>query len=222
MTERPSVTAVIPVKPLERALGRLASVLSGPARRDLQWEMLGSVLGACVDAEGIERIIVVSADPHVRGLAHAFGARVLVDHHPPRGMNAAVALGCEAARLAGADAALVLTADLPLARATDLDSVIGGGQVAAGVVCVPSRDGTGTNAMLLRGPRVIDPQLGPESFVRHRRQARRRGVPFACRPVEGLALDIDTSDDLAALADLDAAWGDIVVSFGAPALEGVR
>jgi 2-phospho-L-lactate/phosphoenolpyruvate guanylyltransferase len=208
------VAAVIPVKPLDAALGRLSGVLPASDRRDLQWEMLGAVLSACAECEGLSRVVVVTGDATVGGLARAFGARVVSDHQPPRGMNAAVRIGCERVAAAGLGGALVLTADLPLIRPSDLEEIVarrpGGGE---GVLCVPSRDGTGTNALLLCGPRVIEPQLGPDSLARHEAQARRRRVRSARLAVANLALDVDTPEDLAVLDALSPEWVD---SRGAP------
>ena len=81
-------------------------------------------------------------------------------------MNAAVDRGlAEAVAAAGAEAALVLTADLPLAQPGGHRR--GPGRRAAGPLgrlLVPSRDGTGTNAMLLRPPGGAAPRLGPDSL----------------------------------------------------------
>lgn len=127
------------------------------------------------------------------------GARVVADHDPPRGMNAAVGRGLETVAAAGADGALVLVADLPLARAEDLEAVIAAPAPRRSVVLVPSHDGTGTNAMLLRPPEALAPRLGVDSRARHLDQAARRGVASVVLPMERLALDIDTPRDLAAL-----------------------
>jgi len=67
-TAMPSVSAVIPVKPLEAALGRLAGVLPAGIRRDLQWEMLEIVLWACArsGAVGRDRVTGVPGSPACR------------------------------------------------------------------------------------------------------------------------------------------------------------
>ena len=117
--------AVLPVKPLRGALRRLTPALDAPVRRELQVAMLTDVLAAAAGARELAAVMVVTSDPAARGMAEAIaGARVVPDHHPPRGMNAAVVRGLEAVAAAGADGALVLTADLPLARPEDLDAVV--------------------------------------------------------------------------------------------------
>jgi 2-phospho-L-lactate guanylyltransferase len=194
------VLAVIPVKPLAGALGRLGGALGPPARRALQVAMLADVLGACRAAPALAGTLVVTADPEVEVLARGAGARVVAEGEGPRGMNAAVRQGLAAAGRAGAGAALVLTADLPLVGPDDLAALVAlAPERAPAAALAPSRDGTGTNAMLLRPPAALAPRLGPGSLARHLAQAARRGVAVAVCERPGLALDVDTPDDLAAL-----------------------
>ena len=69
-----------------------------------------------------------------------------------------------------------------------------------GLVIVPDRHGTGTNALVLSPPDAIEPSFGPGSFARHVAAAEAAGVPHRVEEVPGLALDVDTPDDLAELA----------------------
>lgn len=196
-----SATAVVPVKPLAGALGRLGRILEPAERRALQAAMLRDVLGACRDARAVTSTVVVTSDPEAGEIARAHGAEMLLDHRPPRGMNAAVEIGLAHAEALGARAALVLTADLPSARGADLDAVTAGLSGPTGVVLSPSLDDTGTNAMLLAPPGVLRPELGIGSRARHLAQAARRGLVVATVRRPGLALDVDTPDDLARLCE---------------------
>jgi 2-phospho-L-lactate guanylyltransferase len=162
--------------------------------------MLADVLGACAATAELAGVVVVTSDPTAAALARArAGATVLPDHDPPQGMNAAVVRGLEAAAGRGAEAVLVLTADLPLAHPDDLAAILAASPPGPSAVLVPSRDGTGTNAMLLRPPGALDPRLGPDSLARHAAQADRRGVVVRRLERPALALDVDTPRDLAAL-----------------------
>ena len=147
---------------------------------------------------GVGRTLVVTADPDAARLARAEGAGTVADHVPPRGMNAAVRLGTRSLAAGGAEAALILMADLPLARAADLEAVLGAAPPGRGVTLVPSRDGTGTNALLVRPPAALAPRLGPGSLARHRAGAARRGLRATVLERPALALDVDTPEDLAA------------------------
>ena len=201
MTGHPGGTwAVLPVKPLRGALRRLTSALEAPVRRELQVAMLTDVLGACAGTGDLAGVMIVTSDPDAAALGAAIaGARVVPDHAPPRGMNAAVARGLEAVAAAGAGGALVLTADLPLARPEDLDAVVAAAPPGPSATLAPSRDGTGTNAMLLRPPGALTPRLGVDSLARHLHQAGRRGVTVTRVDRPNLALDIDTPRDLTEL-----------------------
>lgn len=190
-----SVGAVIPVKPLGRALRRLAGVLDGPARRALQEAMLIDLLTCCQACPQIDPVVVVTSDPQARAIAGAHGAAVLADHVPARGINAAVGIGLSAI---GAQRALVLMADLALAAPEDLAFVLDRALPAPGATLVASRDGTGTNAMLLAPPEVIEPHLGPGSLGLHLEQAARHSVAVRVLERPALGLDVDTPDDLAA------------------------
>lgn len=193
-----AVGAVIPVKPLGAALGRLGEALGAEERRALQAAMLADLLRAVAAVPGVGRTAVVTADPHAARLARAEGAGTVADHLPPRGMNAAVRLGTRSLAEAGAEAALILMADLPLARPADLEAVLAAAPPGPGVTLVPSRDGTGTNALLVRPPQALTPRLGPGSLARHRAGAARRGLSAATLERPALGLDVDTPEDLAA------------------------
>lgn len=204
--------AVLPVKPLRGALRRLTPALDAPVRRALQVAMLTDVLAAIAGARALAGVVVVTSDPEARGMAEAIaGARVVPDHDPPRGMNAAVVRGLEAVAAAGADGALVVTADLPLARPEDLDAVVADAPPGPSATLAPSRDGTGTNAMLLRPPAALAPRLGPASYARHTAQAARRGLPVTRLELPRLALDIDTPADLTALVGVGGACATLEV-----------
>ena len=74
-----------------------------------------------------------------------------------------------------------------------------GDEEQLGVLAVPDRHGTGTNALLLSPPDAIAPSFGPGSFERHAQAARAGGLAYGVAQVPGLVLDVDTPDDLAEL-----------------------
>ena len=193
------IVAVVPVKPLHEALGRLAGVLGSEERRELQEAMLHDVLDACAAAESIDEVVVVTCDPDAAAIAYEHGVGTMPDHVPPRGMNAAVGLGLAYASESGADAAIVVTADLPLADGDDLDALVSGLPGRPGVAIAPSLDWTGTNVMVLAPADALRPELGIGSLERHTVQAAVRGVGLLLVDRPRLALDIDTPSDLTML-----------------------
>lgn len=188
------IPVIIPAKPLDRALQRLGGILDQSERRALQAAMLSDVFAAATAFSS--RVVVVTADELVAALAREHGARVAPDTDPPAGINAAVARGIA---VAGGPGALVVMGDLPHATAEDLRQVTVAHHAGRGVVCALSRDGTGTNAMLLWPGDVIATRFGPDSLAHHVAAAEAADVESTLVTAPGLMLDVDTPDDLAAL-----------------------
>jgi 2-phospho-L-lactate guanylyltransferase len=191
---RSSVPVVVPVKPLDTALRRLAGVLDAPERRALQAAMLSDVLTAAAAFSG--RIVVVTADRLVADLARARGAVIAPDRDPPAGINAAVARGIAAA---GGQSVLVVMGDLPCATEADLRQVAASAPLGRGVTLAVSGDGTGTNAMLLAPPDLIRPSFGVGSLARHLIAVESVEADCTVVTAPGLMLDVDTPADLATL-----------------------
>ena len=115
-------------------------------------------------------MIVVTAEPRAAAAARAAGAHVV--HDPAEaGQSAAAALGIAAAAARGAERALLVPGDCPALDPGEVAALLAGAR-GAGVVIVPDRHGTGTNALLLTPPDVIAPAFGP-GLVRAPRVARR-------------------------------------------------
>jgi len=159
-----------------------------------------NVFAACMVATG-------DADAMLTGLTRS--AAVCLDDishaidPEPGDMNNAVRLGLAAARQHGALTAIVLPADIPLVSRDDLVSLVAAaGHAPRAVIVGASRDGQGTNALLLRPPDIIAPAFGPPSVERHLRLGQAAGAVTRVESNLGLALDVDTPADLAVLADL--------------------
>jgi 2-phospho-L-lactate guanylyltransferase len=193
----PRIAAVVPVKRLDRALGRLAGTLDQDGRRALQVAMLDDVLAATAAALTVAWTLVVTDDPEAAAVALAAGAKVVPEPRPAAGMNGAVAEGLADAERGGAVAALVVMADLPLVTGAALDRLVTRAGEGEGLTIATSRDRSGTNAMVLRPPTLLRPELGVGSRRRHLALAAEREVPATTLDLPELALDVDTDGDLA-------------------------
>ena len=202
-------TAILPVKRFGAAKQRLLEVLDRPSRAAVVRAMLTDVLAAVTDAEQVERVIVITGESRAERIALERAKRVttpievLRDPHDA-GHPEAATLGIIRAISLGAEAVALLPGDCPLLSAGELDAALA--RVEPGrVAVVPDRHGTGTNALLMSPPDAIAPGFGPGSCERHVERARARGLEVDVEPLESLALDLDTPDDLrelaAALAD---------------------
>jgi 2-phospho-L-lactate guanylyltransferase len=129
------------------------------------------------------------------------------------GQSAAALIGIGHALAERYDRVLLVPGDTPLVRPADLAGLL---TAAPGVVIVPDRHGTGTNALLLAPPDAIEPSFGEGSFARHLEAAEQAGVPHRVEEIRTLALDVDTPDDLAELAaELDVRRGQAPSTRGA-------
>ena len=177
------LTAVVPLKSMEHAKGRLSGVLDPARRGALARQMADHVLQTLREA-GVSPVRVANGD---------------------HDLNADVA---EAARLAqseGATDLLLVMADLPYLAPADIAALVEAGRQSSpdgrAVVIGEAKDG-GTNALLLRPPTVLNFSFSREhrSSQTHAAQARAAGIEPIVLRRPGLAQDIDTPADLANLA----------------------
>jgi 2-phospho-L-lactate guanylyltransferase len=197
-------TAIIPVKRFGVAKQRLLEALDRPGRAALVKAMLADVLAATASAELTERVIVVTGERRAERIAlrRPRPAPPLEVFRDPQdvGHSEAATLGIVRAKALGAGCVALLPGDCPLLDPAELDAALE--RMRSGrVAIVPDRHGTGTNALLLSPPDAIGPAFGPDSCARHADRARRTEHEVAIEPLDSLGLDVDTPDDLAALAE---------------------
>ena len=196
-----SLVVVLPVKELGRAKARLGESGVRPADRvALATGMLTDVLEALERSRLVDDVVVVTSDKQVEVLARGYGNQVIADD-PAGGHSEAAAIGARWALDDGAFHALLLPSDTPAIDHEEIDVLADLLADGPEVVIVPDRHGTGTNALLLTPPDVIQPSFGPGSRERHERLAREAGAKVRIAQVPSLLLDIDTADDLDALAE---------------------
>ncbi len=190
--------ALLPAKPLSLAKTRLRPALGDADRMAVAHAMFADVLQALLAATALDRVLVVTADPRLAAHALAAGAGV-VDEGAPRGLNGAVALGTALAGQQGAQAVVVVLSDVPLVCSTDVEELLAR-TPRPGIAVVPSKEGTGTNAIVHRPPAIVPPCFGGRSLERHASTAERRHVACTIWRNARIAFDIDEPDDLTAFA----------------------
>jgi 2-phospho-L-lactate guanylyltransferase len=193
-----SALAVVPVKNFDRAKQRLKDEGYSVSRRALVESMLTDVLMALRRAETIDAAIVVTQDRAAERLALAWDAEVVADPDEAS-HSAAAAIGIKEAQRRGARSVLIVAGDCPALLQGEVDALLRRHVGRPGVVVIPDRHGTGTNALLLTPPDAIVPAFGPGSCERHVSIANAAGVPVEVVEVPSLAIDIDTVADLEAL-----------------------
>ncbi len=191
------IAALVPVKGLYEAKGRLADLLTQDERRHLALAMLEDVLRALQAVPRIDHAAVVSPDSAVLDRARELDAEPIAEPPSCRGVNQALSHASAALLERGADALLVIAADIPTALPADIEAIL---EVlpAHGIAVAPTND-RGTGALALRPPGVIPFRYGRRSSVLHKREAVARGLPARVLHLASLARDVDEPDDLAEL-----------------------
>jgi len=191
-------TAILPIKRLDAAHGRLAPVLDPKERRLLAEAMFLDFLLKIRHSRTIDTTLVVTSDPAVERQTRWLGHTVL-EQAEDAGHSQAASAGARAAMEAGAERVAMLPADCPLFEPDELDHRLGNTPRAA--LIIPDRHRTGTNALVLSPPDAFEPSFGPDSCARHVSCARAAGLGFALEEVGSLALDLDTPQDMRDLRD---------------------
>lgn len=200
-----STFAILPVKRFEGAKRRLEGALPAGPRRALAEAMYVDVLTALRRAQGIDRVLVLTADPAAQRVAEGYDALPL-DDPSESGQNHALERGITHARELGASRVLCVAGDCPMLDPAEIDALLGRPRTADRyAVILPDRHGSGTNGLLLCPPDGMRPAFGRDSLARHRAMAEEAGLAVEIAELESFALDVDTPDDFAALKELVAA-----------------
>jgi len=195
------VFVIIPVKRLENAKSRLSSLLTNNERKHFCLKMLEDVLRTVKSTKQVHETVVVSKDPMVSQIAKNFEVMYLKERKT--GLNKTVSEAVDWCVEEGATSVLVLPADIPLVMPTDLNRIFALGEKASMVIS-PSRNGKGTNALLLTPPKVSPTFYGPRSFQRHIEEATKLKISFRRYRSPRIALDIDTVEDFTHFISLGA------------------
>lgn len=191
-----STIAILPVKSFGAAKQRLAGALGAGSRQALAQAMFSDVLASLRRVPGLDAVAVVTADRVAESAALGERVRVLRDTEQA-GQSPAALIGIRYALDAGFGRVLLVPGDTPLLDPAEVADLL---ERSPAIAIVPDRHGTGTNALLLSPPDVFEPSFGPESFARHTSAARAASAAYSVERVPTLELDVDTPEDLAALA----------------------
>jgi len=192
-----SLWVIIPVKPLNRAKSRLASVLSPEMRYQFAETMLRHILSVTTHVRQVTGTLVISRDTKALAIARDLGAKT-IQESSRSDLNPALARATEVVRVWGARTLLILPADLPFINTDDISNMANMAERGPCVVIATDHEGDGTNAMLVRPPGLIPYRYGVGSYRKHRAAALEAGAIIKYYESERLMLDIDVPKDLEA------------------------
>jgi len=191
--------AIVPVKRLEFAKQRLAAAL-GAHREEFARLLALRTVDTLRRSGRFTGILVVTSDARAAQCVQAAGATVVDDGD--RSLNESYSLGLAVAAECGADVCVLMPADLATLTPQGVDDIVSQferarrGADAQITGLVRSKDGSGTNMVLLDQSQPFSPAFGSGSFDAHMRALKGRGRELAGGEA---AFDIDTIDDLQTL-----------------------
>lgn len=189
---------LLPVKDLRNAKKRLMGVLTAEERFGLAQAMLADTIRAVQSVRAAEKIFVVTNYQPVMDIAEENGWEILREDQQISESDSVDAASrvCEQR---GVRALLRLPLDLPLVEPRDIDELLALECSAPAMAIIPSRDGTGTNALLRTPPTLFPSHFGEGSFAKHVAEAKNAGARVFLRSNQRLEMDIDDESDLRAL-----------------------
>jgi 2-phospho-L-lactate guanylyltransferase len=195
---------LLPVKDLRNAKKRLARMLMPEERFGLAQAMLSDAIRAIQGVRQAERIFVVTSYQPVMNIAEENGWEILREDRQISESHAVdfASRVCEERGVAGL---LRVPLDVPLMRASDIDELLVIECTTPSMAIVPSRDGTGTNALLRTPPTLFPSHFGEGSFAKHLAEAKHAGAQVLNRRNPRLEMDVDDESDLRALLKHDLA-----------------
>ncbi|HLW43045.1 MAG TPA: hypothetical protein VKS00_01085 [Candidatus Acidoferrales bacterium] len=202
---------LIPVKEFREAKKRLAPHFSSAERAALAEAMCEDFFEVVAATRCVERVFVVSKEPGALARARERGWETILETRQISESDS-VDAASQYCAAQGVRALLRLPIDLPLAEPQDIEAVFHkfderlDGRLnekfedksddATAAVLIPSRDGTGTNALLRTPPGLFPSRFGPNSFALHLAEAERCGARICVLRNARLELDVDELEDL--------------------------
>jgi 2-phospho-L-lactate/phosphoenolpyruvate guanylyltransferase len=193
---------LLPIKDLRNAKQRLAGILSPEQRFGLAQAMLADTMRAVRGVRFARKIFVATNYQPAMLAARESGWEILREQQQTSESDSVDAASriCEQQ---GVTALLRLPLDLPLVRSGDIDELLEMACASPGMVIVPSRDGTGTNALLRTPPTLFRSQFGNGSFAKHTADAERAGALVIVHRNPRIEMDVDDEADLRSLLRQD-------------------
>lgn len=191
--------AVVPLKNPADAKQRLSALLDVNERAALFLSMAEDVLEALAATRGLAGILVIAGSSDAAAIARRYRARI-VDEAQGRGQTVAVSNAAALLMAETAEGLIQVPGDVPLVTPDEMGAVLAAHGRPPAMTIVPAHDRRGSNCVACSPPELIPFRFGNDSFEPHLAEARAAGVEPTIVELPGLGLDIDTPEDLAALA----------------------
>jgi 2-phospho-L-lactate guanylyltransferase len=186
-----SIDALVPLKRLDYAKTRLASVLDPATRVRVMRALLDHTLEQMKAAPSIRSVTLVSSAAEAASIASEHG----VAHFDDRGLPWNDALAAAIAEAVTSDAVAIVSADVPLLTSDDVERFVAA-LTKGGAVIARATD-AGTNAVAMHPAGAMHTTFGVKgSAARHAELAKQSDLMPVIVDIHGLAHDLDTAADL--------------------------
>ena len=192
---------LIPVKEFCHAKKRLAQHLSPADRATLAQAMCDDFFKVVAAVHGVDRVFVISKEPWALSRAQDLGWQTIVESRQISESDSVDAASHSCAQQ-GVRALLRVPIDIPLAEPEDIEAIFEALEDKPTAILIPSRDGTGTNALLRSPPELFPSHFGPNSFARHLAEAERCGASARILRNPRIEFDVDELEDFREIASL--------------------
>lgn len=194
---------LLPVKDLRNAKKRLTGVLTPEERFGLARAMFADTIRTVQCVRCAEKIFVVTNYQPAMDIAEENRWGILREDRQISESHA-VDFASRVCEERGVSVLLRVPLDVPLVQPSDIDDLLAIEYGSPALAIVPSRDGTGTNA-ILRAPATLFPShFGEGSFAKHVSEAQRASAKVVIRRNPRLEMDVDDESDLRALLEHDS------------------
>ncbi len=194
------VVAIIPVREFKNTKLRLSIVLQERERALLTEGLLFHVLRA-LEKSSVHATVIVASDPEeVSRLAKNLHSTILVieenEHHG--GVNKAMEQGIAYAqsKISNIEAFMLIPSDLPLLNSDEIENAISL-LTTKDLVLAHSSKKDGTSLILYKlGKGEIPLHYDDDSYRKHMKEAKERGISFSVLDEEVFTFDVDLPADL--------------------------
>lgn len=193
LEEKKTASLIIPVKKFEAAKSRLGSLFSKSERKQIAQYMLEDVLQTITSMRERPVSVVVSNDISVKRISEKYNVNYVKE--TKNELNGAVSEAIKWCLKRRANSVLIIPSDIPLVQPKDLEKIFSLKEDKS-IVIVCSKDGEGTNALLLTPPKVIATFYGQNSFQQHLAIASKLNVKRHICRMSNIEFDLDTETDL--------------------------
>lgn len=186
---------IVPFKNFKSAKTRMRKDLSSQETEKIVEKMLIHVLQEVSKSQMSDENFIITNDKKAIRIASSFGIKI-IEEEKQLSESVSIDFASKILKEKGATSVLRIPGDLPLLSFKDIDYIFKKAKEYNSCIVVPSKSGSGTNAMLRTPPDIIQSFFGENSLQRHIKEFEDKKVQYKILENENIGLDIDCLNDL--------------------------